>query len=408
MSSVKVVFRKDKVNKNGEGPVCIFVYENGVTKKYSTGIRVRLEDWDFKNNEVKSKHKNSARTNALIASKKSEYWDEYCELKTLNKSVHNIDIQKNKPVNQETELDFLSYSLNAIKDHLKNDSVGTYDKDKSVITKITNYVGKEQLLFKDITPEFLEKYETHFRTREVRPNKTNTIVKDMKFIKKIFNRAIKEKKISSDLNPFTIYSVKPQKTSRVFLTKEEVSKIENLKITPGTKKDIHRDMFVFACYTGGIRVSDVLKLKWKDYDGTKIYFTMKKTGEPIGIKVSESIKGLLNKYRKENSKPNDFIFPIFPNNLDISDARTLDTAISRASAYINKNLKEIEEEIELGKHISFHTSRHTFATLALSLGVPLHLVSKLIGHSDIKETQVYAKILGKDLEESMDFFNAKI
>ncbi len=93
------------------------------------------------------------------------------------------------------------------------------------------------------------------------------------------------------------------------------------------------------------------------------------------------------------------------NGLNDNDLRLMDKEISGATAYINKNLKTIAEGIELGKHVSFHISRHTFATRALRKGISIDKVSKLMGHSAIRETQVYAKIVNEELDKAMEVFN---
>jgi site-specific recombinase XerD len=85
----------------------------------------------------------------------------------------------------------------------------------------------------------------------------------------------------------------------------------------------------------------------------------------------------------------------------------MDTEISRSTAYINKNLNLIAEKIGLTKHISFHISRHTWATRALTKGISIDKVSKILGHADISETQIYAKIINEELNKAMQVFNEK-
>jgi site-specific recombinase XerD len=91
--------------------------------------------------------------------------------------------------------------------------------------------------------------------------------------------------------------------------------------------------------------------------------------------------------------------------LNESDARDLDSAISSASAYINKNLKFIAQKAGIEKPLSFHISRHTWATRALRKGISIDKVSKLMGHAQIRETQIYAKIVSEELDKAMDVFN---
>jgi integrase len=164
-------------------------------------------------------------------------------------------------------------------------------------------------------------------------------------------------------------------------------------------------MFVFASYTGGLRVSDILQLKWKNLDKTNINFTIRKTGSQISIRVPDKAMAIINKYKPVKLNPEHYIFPMLENGLNENDLRLMDKEISGATAYINKNLKAIAEGAELGKHVSFHISRHTFATRALRKGISIDKVSKLMGHSAIRETQVYAKIVNEELDKAMEVFN---
>jgi site-specific recombinase XerD len=96
---------------------------------------------------------------------------------------------------------------------------------------------------------------------------------------------------------------------------------------------------------------------------------------------------------------------MLPEVLDMKNEREVDSAISSATAYINKNLKIIAKGAGIEKSVSFHTSRHTWATRALKKGISIDKVSKLMGHAAIRETQIYAKIVSSELDKAMDVFN---
>ena len=168
--------------------------------------------------------------------------------------------------------------------------------------------------------------------------------------------------------------------------------------------DLHKDMFMFSAYAG-LRVSDMLQLQWKHFDGTLINFTVKKTNNQLSIKVPNKGLEILEKYKTANSKSNDYIFGMLPPNTFLLSAKEIDDAISSATAYINKNLKLIAKKAKIEKKISFHIARHTWATRALRKGISIDKVSKLMGHAAIKETQVYAKIINSELDKAMDTFN---
>ena len=168
--------------------------------------------------------------------------------------------------------------------------------------------------------------------------------------------------------------------------------------------NLHRDMFIFSSFAGGLRVSDTLLLQWRNFDGTHIHFSVQKTNSQISIKLPEKAFSIINHY-KEERKSADFIFPMLPDNLDLKDIPAVNQAISSATAYINKNLKTIAKKAHIEKNISFHVARHTWATRALKKGITIDKVSKLMGHAAIKETQIYAKIVNEELDKAMDAFN---
>ena len=164
-------------------------------------------------------------------------------------------------------------------------------------------------------------------------------------------------------------------------------------------------MFVFSAYSGGLRVSDMLQLQWKHFDGSNINFTIKKTNNQLSIKIPNKGLEILDKYKKEDAKSNDYIFEMLSPNTFKLTAKEIDDAISSATAQINKNLKLLATDAEIEKNISFHIARHTWATRALKKGISIDKVSKLMGHAAIKETQVYAKIVNSELDKAMDAFN---
>jgi len=200
------------------------------------------------------------------------------------------------------------------------------------------------------------------------------------------------------------YKIKVGKTFRTYLTEDELKSIENLSLDSGTRMDLHRDMFVFASYTGGLRVSDVIMLEWSFFDGTHINTNIRKTKSQKSVKLPDTALAILEK-QKQIGKSTRFIFPMLDDNLKIEDARALDSAISSATAYINKNLKFIAQKAGIDKPLSFHISRHTWATRALRKGISIDKVSKLMGHAQIRETQIYAKIVSEELDKAMDVFN---
>lgn len=400
MATVSIVLRKDRVNKEGKAPINFFVIKNRKLIKVTSGIMIEPQYWDADKRRVKKGLDNSARINAFLATKYSELQDEVLKQETATKLL-TVKQLKDK-IYGKASGDFFEFAETAFKAYLSAGQIATHDKSKSIIRKLKNYCNDSTLTFQDITPAFLYKYENHLR--EFYNNSTNTIHKDLRFIRKLFNDAFRQDLITHGENPFLKYRLKLEKTSRTYLTEDELSRFEDYK-TEKPRIEMHKDMFVFAAYAGGIRVSDVLQLKHKNIAGEHLSLVIKKTGQQISIKLPTKAIEIINKYRSTGTTPESFVFPMLPDSLDMNDPVKVDNEISRSTAIINKNLKTIAATTGIQKNLSFHISRHTWATRALLKGISIDKVSKLMGHAAIKETQIYAKIVNAELDKAMDVFN---
>ena len=401
MATVSIVYRKDKLNKIGEAPIHFRIIKDRKISYIASTIRMPEDHWDFKANKVKPKHPNSARLNSYLINKLSEIQDQVFHNETIQKSTTSRQLRDHAFGKKPS--DFFSFAEQALEESKKSDKVGTYDKNKSIILKLQTYCKGRSIAFQDIDLGFLNKYESYLKNHL--GNSVNTITNNFKYLRKLFNDAYKQELIEHQVNPFLKYKMKQEKTEKTYLSEEELTALESFPATPGTRMELHRDMFVFASYAGGIRVSDLLQMRWAHFDGSNINFKIMKTGTQLSIKIPNKCLEILEKYRPEKPDPNAFLFPMLPANLDLKNPLEVDSAISSATAYINKNLKIMAAKIGLEKKLSFHISRHTWATRALRKGISIDKVSKLMGHAAIRETQIYAKIVSSELDKAMDVFN---
>jgi integrase len=401
MASISIILRKDKIKKNGKAPLYFLVYQNEKKTKISSKIYIDPNNWDSPKMKIKKAEPNYIRLNNLLQNRISEFQDTLLVNGSLITSEVTTYQIKEQLIGKKVK-GFLSFAEQILNDYKTNDQIGTYDKNKGVIEKLKVYIKKPELSFGEITPTFLKAYERYLRSKL--KNKTNTVGKDFKFIRKVFNEAINLGFIEQKNSPFKKYKIQSEKTERVYLTEDELMKIEKVELTPKTKISLHRDMFVFASYSG-VRISDILFLTWQNFTGSHINVTTIKTDSQLSIKLTNKALEIIQKYKPKKKAKQKFVFPILPNDIDFKDAQVIDTAISRATSLINSSLNVITKKIKLEKHISFHTSRHTFATLALQKGMRIEYLSKILGHANLRETQIYAKIVNPDLDKAMDLFN---
>lgn len=400
MSSIKLVFRKEKLNKANKAPINIRITKKSKVKYLPTGYSVSLKDWDFEKNKVKTSYPNSVRLNNVLSNMLIEYENKLIEVESKQKHI-TVDSIKNK-IRDKDVTQFFPYANKYIARYEAKGKVGSFRRAKSVLEKLSLYCGEQKPIIEEIDLKFLHDYETHMRT-ELK-NLDSTIHANFKLIKTIILNYIKEGNMSHDKNPFLHYKIKPNAPERDYLSEEELLRIENLKLKPGSGLYHHRNIYIFSAYAGGLRISDVLQLRWGNFDGEKLSLRIQKTDQPLSIKIPDQAIKIIKLYKTKDSRPIDFIFPLL-RCADLNNELELFRAISSATAYTNGDLKDIAKMAGINKKISFHTARHTFATRALQKGMRIEYVSKFLGHKDIRETQIYAKIINKELDKAIEIFN---
>ena len=401
MASVKVIQRLDKINTEGKAPIFLRIIQDRKTSFISLGIYLKPSEWNQDEQRVRKSHANSGRFNQYITQKKSEA--EGTALDLADKKQRTTGkIIKNEIMGLSSG-EFFEFAENYYSTVERSGKIGSYRKIKGVVEKLKKYHNDQPLLMSEITVEFLVRYQDYLSG--TLKNKTNTITSNFKVLKRIMKDAINQGKMKRADYPFYSFTLKTEPSKRSFLTESELEAIEKLKLQKSTRLELARDMYIFSAYAGGIRISDLLQMKWSNYDGERLSFKITKTSRELVIKLPDSSINILKKYQTSDSKLTDFIFPFLSNDIDLKDPTILHNAISSATALGNKNLKIIAGKAKVNKSISFHTARHTFATRALRKGIRIEYVSRLLGHSSIKETQVYAKIVNEELDKAMDVFN---
>ncbi len=410
MATITALLKKNKENKKGLYPIYLRVAKGEKTSFISTGVKIKESDWDREQNKVKRTADNASRINAAISKKVADLENKSLELELKNRTVSSKEIKNNIAGATDNKTDFFVYAGTWTKKMEDEKRFGMLKRVKSVIEKLKEYHKNQPLKLSEINLNFLTGFQTYMTT--VSKNRINTIHANFRIIRKIMNDAIREDLIGVECNPFLKFKLKLEKTTRDFLTEEELSLIEELELDEDEIIYHHRNAYVFCCYGGGTRISDLLMLRWNNFDGERINFKIRKTGSQLVVKLPQKAlqilkvyKDLANKTYEGNIPSNAFIFQLIRINPDETSEKIIFNAISAASAYMNKNLKVIADTAEIDKNISFHTSRHTFATRSLKKGMRIEHLSKILSHHSILETQTYAKIMNSDLEQAMQIFD---
>lgn len=345
---------------------------------------------------------NSERVNRFLAQKEADARGVSVDMESQDADVTSKELKN--VVSGKASMSFFKYAESHMRSLELSSKAGTLDKLKGVVSKVKAYMNGKDLPLNDISVFWLRNYDMYLRGEL--GNCNNTVHSNLKVIRRILNKAIEEDLLPFEKNPFHKYKLKWEKTKKVFLTEEELKKLEEIELSPSQKVlAVHRDVFLFACDAGGLRVSDLLFLRWKDVDDDRLLLVMEKTSEQLHVPLSNKAKAILKKYEDLAGKRGEFVFPLINADQDYRDKSQWLKTKSSQTAFYNKNLKILAAKAGIDKPMTSHTARHTFATRALKKGIGIEFVSKLMGHANIKTTQVYAKIVNKDLDRAMEVFN---
>jgi len=416
---LKPYLKKSKKYNNGNSPIYISLIKDRKQALISVGHAVPAEAWNelegrvyetkpritaiqkgtyttgelemYRKQYSKAKVLNNAKTiNREIENKLAEL----TLLQTNERATHGrLDTKSIKKKfdlnpNLDRSKNFLIYADKLQDNLLQVGKIGTYKRYKTVLKRLKEYVKDKPLPFQDITYQFLNEYENHLIIKKL---KTNSVHNHFKTIRAIYNESVKEEIIPQDKNPFVKFKLKKEITSKKEkLNTEEIKKIESLDLVKGSLLWDCRNYFIFSFNLGGIRIGDLLKLKWNNItpDGRLDYY-MAKTGGFRSVIISDKAREILSEYFIETADTSSFIFPMLDSEMNYDDPLTLFNQVSAKTALVNKYLKKIAAKAEIKKNLTTHIARHSFSDIARKKKVSIHDIKNILGHSSIKITEGY-------------------
>jgi site-specific recombinase XerD len=401
MASVKIILRQDKKNAQNEAPLYLRIIKDRKAQFISLNFRVNIDDWNDEKSLVKKSNSNYMQWNSFLQEKKSNALNSALEMEKKNKNISTRKIKEN--VMGKAPLNFFIYTRASLEKMKSSVSYSTYEQYGYLLNSFQEFVGHTDLFFDEITHTLLKDYESHL-TKTKKVNMV-TVRDKMKIIKIMFMRAINEDKITYDIFPFNKYKVKVPVVKKNFLSEEQLEKLMNLNFKEKSLSGKYRDMFVFSCYAGGLRFSDLAELKWQHFDEKeqRLSKTIIKTNRPHSFKLPSAAIDIINKYNGCEHKPSDYIFGVIGNNTPFTrEDNSFYLQKQYRLSYAEGLLRKIGDDLNLPFRMTFHVARHTFATRALNRGMRIEHVSKIMDHSSIVVTQIYAKIISEELDKAME------
>jgi integrase/recombinase XerD len=374
--------------------VYVRITVDGKRANISLKCKADIRFWDAKRQKAKGTNENSRLLNEYLDQVQSQLIHSYHELR-FKKQLITADLIKAKFLGEDetskTLLDILQYHNRKIENTLAPGTIRNFGITENYINRFLSENRKtSDVYLKNLDYQFISDFETflsgYYPTGHPKAMSHNTVMKHIQRLRKIVTLAYHLEWIEKD--PFIRWKTTFEKINREFLSANELSNLETYNFRLD-RLDRVRDLFVFSCYTG-ISYADIIKLTPLNIsfgiNGEKWILTKRqKTKTPIKIPILEKAQDILNKYEEHPiTQITGTLLPVITNEK------------------LNLYLKEVADAVGITKNLTFHMARHTFATtVTLSNGVPIETVSKLLGHTKIATTQIYAKVLDNKISEDI-------
>ncbi len=386
MASINIILR-NKANKKGLYPVVLKVIKDRKIKVITLGLECLKSNWDKDSGQFKKTEKNYIQRNRVLLKQREKALAIITEFQ-----LENIDFTLNqfeekfrgKKSSKITVSEFWKEKISDLNEAGRTGNARAY---KDVYTSFFKFQKNKSLVFREITPSLLDKYETYLRSKQ---NTDGGIGLKMREIRALYNDAIKKGIVDEKYYPFKVYKVSKLKGKGIkkAISRDEMKLMEALD----TEKYPHlvdtKNYMIFSYYMGGMNFIDMMKLKWDNIQGDRILYIRSKTKGRFTVKMAEPVKKLISYYQSQK-RPTGYVFPILlkenltPMQVENRKHKTL--------RKFNKQLKEIAKIQGVKQNVTSYVIRHSYATNLKFAGISSDLIGQSMGHSDVSVTNSYLK-----------------
>ncbi|WP_289038572.1 site-specific integrase [uncultured Zobellia sp.] len=386
---------------NNKANIYVRLTQNGKRVNISLKKKIEITTWDEKTQRANGTGKDSRILNLYLNEVQSKIYRIYEDFKKAEKPFTSQMVKARFLGEDKKRFSFqnlIDYYNEKMQHKLHKNTMGQYKTSQRYMLE---YILKEyeetDIFISELDYSFVIGFEDFLRSYVPKPGQSkignNTAMKHIKRLRRMVTLAYQMEWLDRD--PFINFKMKIEKREREFLTSEELQSIEDLNSSI-ERLLVVKDLFVFSCYTG-ISYSDIIELTSDNIvigiDGNPwIMADRIKTGTPFKIPLLNQAQVLVDKYK---------------DHLRTHNSSNLLPKLSNQK--LNSYLKEIADLCGIKKNLTFHMARHTFATtVTLSNGVPIETVSKLLGHTKLSTTQIYARVIEKKVSDDMALLRDKM
>ena len=382
-------------------PIILRLSHKRQTIAISSGYAVKEEHWDDKARRIRKSCtyiENITRVNNILEKTKAKAVDAITRLEERGElALLSAKELKDMLTDTDQTAGFFVYVQNLVDELHRQKRVGTAEYYRNVLREVKNFRDGRDFTLEELSYAFLMKFESYYLAKGLERNGLNVY---MRGLKAICNRAIKDRLIERDKYPFINYKIIAKPTRKRAIDLEAINRVVALDLDPDSKLFEARAMFLFSFYTMGMPFVDMAFLKAENIVDGRIQYGRKKTGKQFDIKVSDSLKPILA-YFMQGKNAGDFLMPIITAATLTGQYKNVRDVRKR----YNARLEKLAEQAGIEEKLTSYVSRHSFATLADNMAIPVTAISQMLGHLKLSTTQVYLAGLKKDV---LDDYNERI
>lgn len=394
MNSVKLILDERTKKKDGTFPLKIRVIIDRKSFHISLGYSFQIKDWDELNQRIKPGSKsvsNTTRFNAVINSRKQDIYDLLLKLQDDGK-LNDMNFERIKSIlsKNSTETFILEFGEEIIQELVESRRIGNARVYRTMLSSLRTYLKEKDIPISYINYAFIKKYEAWYLGKG---NVANGLSVHLRTLRALINRAIKENRLPADYRPFSDYKIKHEKTRKRAIKQDALQMLKDFE--PRTERQKRaKQYFLFSFYTIGASFVDIALLKLSNIVDKRLFYKRRKTGRLHSIAVTSALQRIIDEVTRDKLS-DDYLFNIVKSD----EPRLQSVQIRDELRRYNKTLKEIGVLCGITTPLSSYVSRHSYATIAKTKGVPVEVISEALGHNNIGTTMIYLDEFDQEMKD---------
>ncbi len=385
MSARATITLRKKPNCAGHFPLAIRIIKERKAIYNYIGQYIPLNHWDKKNRVVRKSNPNASYLNSLLLARLGEINRTLLKMELEHKEFTLQQIKKE--LSTDTRIQgFKELAKAHLKELEENSKLSRLKSDQTRINHLYAYCGAKHLEFRDLDEEFLKGFCTYLKNDKNLSDRS--VANNLVVIRTLFNRAIRMGIVDRQYYPFGKgrVQIKFPETRKIGLSPEEIRKLETIDTL--TKYEKHAvNVWLLSFYFAGMRISDVLKLRWTDIRDGRLYYRMNKNSKQLSLIVPEKVNDILEDYKQDQRSDDDYILPELKMSLSQSPKDIFGRTRS-ANGALNKALRKAAKKAKIDKNLTMHIARHSFGQIAGDK-ISIQILQKLYRHSSVTTTMLY-------------------